>query len=104
MKDYEGTIYLVHFERPYHHARHYVGWTQNEEVRIDTHRNGQGSPLLAAVQAVGIAYTVARRWRVTRKHERFIKDQKRTPLYCPICSERPASPKIEGLMEVEARI
>ena len=76
-----GTVYLIHFERPLAHARHYIGWTQDEEV------------LLAAVQAQGIPFRVARRWRGTRHHERYLKKQRHAPQFCPICSESPRDPR-----------
>ncbi len=28
-----GLIYLLHFERSYHHARHYLGYTEDLEAR-----------------------------------------------------------------------
>ena len=30
---HNGTVYLLHFERSYRHARHYIGFTQNLEQR-----------------------------------------------------------------------
>ena len=41
-----GVIYLLHFERSYHHARHYLGYTDDLEGRLAAHRAGRGSPLL----------------------------------------------------------
>jgi hypothetical protein len=38
-----GTVYLLHFDRPYKHARHYLGWTANLQARLDSHRAGHGA-------------------------------------------------------------
>jgi predicted GIY-YIG superfamily endonuclease len=38
-----AIIYLLHFERSYRHARHYLGWTENLEQRLAQHRAGRGS-------------------------------------------------------------
>ena len=43
-----GVIYLLHFERSYHHARHYLGYTDDLDGRLAAHRAGRGSPLVAA--------------------------------------------------------
>jgi hypothetical protein len=29
-----GTVYLLHFSRPYKHARHYTGWAVNVKRRL----------------------------------------------------------------------
>ena len=37
----EGTVYLLHFERPYKgKMRHYLGWTSDLERRLANHRQG----------------------------------------------------------------
>ncbi len=30
-----GVIYMLHFDRPYRHAKHYVGWTADLLDRLD---------------------------------------------------------------------
>lgn len=80
-----GTVYLLHFSRPYWHARHYVGFSTRLESRIRDHRRGRGSPLIAAALGCGIEIFIARRWhQVTRgferrMHKRHVHD------VCPIC-------------------
>ncbi len=54
--------YLVCFDQPYFHARHYVGYSDNIAQRLQTHRNGQGSPLLAAALAAGIDWHLVQVW------------------------------------------
>ncbi len=38
-----GLIYLLHFERSYHHARHYLGYTEDLEARVTAHRAGRAA-------------------------------------------------------------
>jgi hypothetical protein len=49
-------VYLLHFERPFWHARHYVGVALDGDVdrRFAEHLAGHGSPLVRAVVAAGI--------------------------------------------------
>jgi predicted GIY-YIG superfamily endonuclease len=35
--DAMGTVYLIHFDRPYHHARHYIGYTDDVDARLAGH-------------------------------------------------------------------
>jgi hypothetical protein len=83
-----GTIYLLHFDRPLQHARHYVGWTGLDSLdsRIDEHKKGRGSKLMAAVIRAGISFDIARLWHGTRHEERKIKNTKAVGrTLCPIC-------------------
>ncbi|GAA2327390.1 hypothetical protein [Dactylosporangium salmoneum] len=87
-----GTIYLLHFERPFSHARHYLGWTGGPlPVRLQAHLAGQGARLLAAVHSAGITWFLARTWEGTRARERQIKRQGGLSRSCPMCGVRPAS-------------
>ena len=61
-----GIVYLIHFDRPYRHARHYIGWTSDLDARLATHRSGCGSPLIRAAQEAGIRWQVARCWEADR--------------------------------------
>jgi predicted GIY-YIG superfamily endonuclease len=80
-----GTVYLLHFSRPYWHARHYIGFSTRLESRIREHRRGKGSPLIAAAVQCGIEIFIARRWeQVTRGFERRMHKM-HGPYGCPIC-------------------
>lgn len=80
-----GTVYLIHFERAFHHARHYIGWTTNDS-RIQRHIDGHGSKLLRAVANAGIAFHVVREWHgVDRHFERKLKNMKKSRALCPQC-------------------
>ena len=80
-----GTVYLLHFSRPYWHARHYIGFSTRLESRIRDHRRGRGSPLVAAAVECGIEIFIARRWeKVTRGFERRLHRTVGQRM-CPIC-------------------
>ena len=46
-------MYLLHFDQPYKHARHYLGWAADLQARLDCHRAGRGARLLAVLAARG---------------------------------------------------
>ncbi len=83
-----GTVYMLHFTRPYYHARHYLGFATKLERRLINHLSGRGSPLVRAVVEAGIEVFLARRWdQVTSKLERRGHDDSGYRLAtCPICS------------------
>jgi predicted GIY-YIG superfamily endonuclease len=100
-----GTVYLLHFDRPYHHARHYIGFTRDLGRRIARHRDGRGSPLIEAASNAGIEFTVARVWHnVTGRFERRVHHMM-AKLLCPLCTGRrqvrPARPRISDYQEYE---
>jgi len=81
-----GTIYLLHFEPPLAHARHYLGWTRDLDARLARHRPGRGSPLIAAAVAAGVRLELARTWGdVDRHFEERLKNRHETPRLCPLC-------------------
>jgi len=87
-----GTIYLLHFERAYYHAHHYLGWTERAiEQRLDRHMVGTGARLISVVTEAGIGMEVARLWAGTRALERQLKNRKNSPKLCPICLRKQSS-------------
>jgi predicted GIY-YIG superfamily endonuclease len=79
-------IYLIHFDKPLHHARHYLGFCENDlERRIKEHKKGNGSPLMRAVKKAGINWSVVRVWEGDRLLERKMKRRKKIKRYCPMC-------------------
>jgi predicted GIY-YIG superfamily endonuclease len=82
-------VYLLHFDRPYRHARHYVGWTKNVSARLALHDVGQGARLLQVVRDAGITWTLARTWCGTRSRERQIKRMGGASRRCPLCGVQP---------------
>ena len=83
-------IYLLHFDPPFHHARHYLGFTENLAQRMATHTgqnggSGYGSKLVTAARAAGSKIILARVWPDgTRDQERMKKNRGKTRI-CPVC-------------------
>jgi predicted GIY-YIG superfamily endonuclease len=84
-----GTVYLLHFDRPYKHAKHYTGWTDDLGARLAHHAAGNGARLLAVVHAAGIGWQLARTWPGDRARERQIKRQGGASRHCPMCGVKP---------------
>ena len=84
-----GTVYLLHFDRPYVHAAHYTGWTTDLPARLAEHAAGRGARLLAVVTSAGIGWTLARTWAGTRSAERALKRQGGASRRCPLCGIHP---------------
>lgn len=84
-----GTVYLLHFERPYRHARHYSGWTADLLDRLWQHARGHGARLMTVVWEAGIGFTLVRVCEGTRDTERSIKNAGGAVRFCPMCTPRP---------------
>jgi predicted GIY-YIG superfamily endonuclease len=87
--DDDGTVYLIHFDRPYNHARHYTGWTRDLPARLAQHQAGRGARLMEVITDAGISWHVARTWPGDRTRERAIKDRHQAPKLCPDCTPHP---------------
>ena len=84
-----GTVYLIHFDVAYKHARHYLGWTLDLLARLQAHRDGRGARLMEVITKAGITWQLARTWPGGRDRERAIKNRHEAPRLCPLCSPRP---------------
>ena len=84
------TVYLIHFNRPHRHARHYIGFTTNLDQRITDHLCGMGARLMEVITDEGIEWRVARTWEGDRKLERRLKEWHNARLLCPVCSGKDA--------------
>jgi hypothetical protein len=80
---------MLHFHRPYRHARHYVGWTEDLLDRLDHHAAGRGARLVAVILQAGIGFTLVRVCEGTRRTERAIKNGGGAVRYCPVCTSHP---------------
>lgn len=88
------AVYLLHFDRPFRHARHYMGYANDATLhgRIDQHYaatlgDGHHHRLLQHVRAAGISFTLARVWPgATRADERRMKCCGHARR-CPLCRE-----------------
>ena len=86
-----GVIYMLHFDRPYRHARHYTGWTTDLLDRLDQHAKGAGARLVAVIWHAGIGFTLIRICEGTRRNERAIKNAGGAVRFCPACTRHPWS-------------
>ena len=86
-----GTVYLLHFDRPYAHAGHYTGWTTDLPTRLADHATGHGARLLAVTGQAGIGWRLARTWPGTRHTERALNRQGGASRRCPLCGITPRS-------------
>jgi predicted GIY-YIG superfamily endonuclease len=81
-----STVYLLHFDRPYRHARHYTGMTDDLDTRLAAHRAGRGARLVEVITAAGIGFELARVWPGEgRAKERRLKVSGAASRYCPVC-------------------
>lgn len=88
-----GTVYLLHFDAPLGHAKHYTGWSANLTARLAEHAAGHGARLTEVVTAAGIGWTLARTWpNATRTDERRLKNQGGAARRCPLCGITPRTP------------
>jgi hypothetical protein len=97
------VLYLIHFEEPYHHARHYLGFSKfnNANRRFAEHVKGQGGPLTRAVVAAGIKLILAAVWEGDRPLERRWKRQSHMKRRCPVCMTEWRERTADGVQGVE---
>ena len=86
-----GTVYLLHLDPPYKHARHYTGHAAPGRLhaRLAAHAAGTGARLMEVVKAAGGSFRLARTWPGGRTRERQLKDRHDAPRLCPICTPHP---------------
>lgn len=84
-----GTVYLLHFSRPYKHARHYLGFATNLQSRLHQHASGNGARLIEVISQAGIEWELVRAWcGKTRFFERRLKRRHGAASLCPACNPR----------------
>jgi len=89
-----GTIYLLHFDQPYKHARHYLGWARSLKSRLEQHQRGGGARLLQVAKRAGITWRVARTWENKDRHqERRWKKHGHQARLCTICRSKTSDPE-----------
>jgi predicted GIY-YIG superfamily endonuclease len=84
-----GSVYLLHFDRPFGHAKHYTGWAADVDLRIGEHMDGgvKSANIVRKAALAGIGFAVARIWpNKTRNDERSLKKQGGASRRCPICA------------------
>jgi predicted GIY-YIG superfamily endonuclease len=81
-------VYLLHFDTPYKHAQHYLGYTSSLAKRITKHAERPDARLMQVIKEAGIGFTIARVWPdADRTEERRIKTMGGGKRFCPICNE-----------------
>ena len=81
-------VYLIHFDKKYKHALHYIGYSRNVKKRVESHKLGTGARLLQVLNENGIGYKVVYIWPDgTRQFEIELKKQHNSKRYCPICNK-----------------
>jgi predicted GIY-YIG superfamily endonuclease len=84
----KATVYLIHFDRPYHHARHYLGSSNDVPSRLEDHKSGRGANIMKVVTDAGIGWSVSRMWLDGgRELERKFKKAQHNSRLCPICNK-----------------
>lgn len=82
------SVYLIHFERPYQHARHYLGYADDVTARLYRHQAGTGARLMEVITAAGIPWHVAKVWPDgTAELERALKLWHSGVKLCPTCQQ-----------------
>lgn len=87
-----SAVYLIHCHGELgnpdtHTARHYLGYAENVEERLQKHASGNGSAFMAEVARRNIEWECVRIWENgNRTFERRLKNQKNHKHFCPICS------------------
>lgn len=88
-----GFVYVLHFNEPYAHARHYVGCTRDIRGRLITHAQGRGANLIRVILDAGVGFRLGAMGctnvRTLRKIERQVKDWKGPAAFCSICNSDP---------------
>jgi len=98
--DLPGVVYLLHFDKPHHHAQHYLGFSQQLETRLGKHFSGNGTGLTRVIKEQANNHAVlARTWPhpaglgpvpdsqlVDQCVEMVLKARAESPRLCPICN------------------
>jgi predicted GIY-YIG superfamily endonuclease len=84
------TVYLLHFNKPYYHAQHYIGYSDQLDKRITDHLCGMGARLIEVITIAGIEWRCVRTWPGDRHLERKLKNWHNAALLCPACSGKAA--------------
>lgn len=83
-----GTVYLLHFDAPYQHARHYVGFSTEIDNRLEVQLRGNGAKLVKRVLEAGINIRLAKEFpNVSLRFEIQLKNRGGATKWCPICKE-----------------
>ena len=86
-------LYVIHFDKPYKHAKHYTGIAIDVDKRIKEHKGGYGSKLMAVITKNNIGFKCNiigeyPTYSIAKAEEKRLKTKVKQPKkYCPICIE-----------------
>ncbi|MFL5658630.1 MAG: endonuclease [Ktedonobacteraceae bacterium] len=84
------AVYLIHFDKPYKHAEHYLGYSSNLKQRLHLHKSGTGARLMTVIAENRISWQLARVWPDgDRALEHQLKLCHSGKKFCPICKQLP---------------
>lgn len=102
----KGWVYILHFEEPLAHAKHYAGSTLDLRTRLTKHADGSAARLTEVLAELGRGWVLGGLYEATQETCRAIevkmKCQKNGPRYCQICTQTPA--RIEGAQWVSPEL
>jgi predicted GIY-YIG superfamily endonuclease len=78
-------VYLLCFDAPYKHAKHYLGSTTDLERCLSEHEQGRHGRLTQVLHEHGITFTLARTWAGDKQLERRLKNRGGARRLCPLC-------------------
>lgn len=93
-------VYVIHFDKPYKHAKHYTGIAINVEARMKKHRSGQGARLMKIIKEhnIGFQYSIIKEgltFSEAHAYEKYLKTKIKKPQrYCSICKQEKLRYKI----------
>lgn len=88
-------VYLLHFDNPFSHARHYTGMAKNIRKRVNKHADGKsGVGLMNAIKKANIGFQLARIWECDDIKQAYMLEHKLKRAggkskYCPLCTSTP---------------
>lgn len=93
-------MYLLQFDQPFKHARHFTGWAIKLDARLAEQAAGHGARLLAVVTEHGTT------GQGSRGREHQLKVQSAAARRCPLCGVTPPHqvprlprPDLDGLLD-----
>lgn len=86
-----AACYLLHFDKPYKHAGHYLGVTIDMHRRLKNHRSKRtkkSSKLTLAAARAGIGFRIVCLWSGDYDTEKQLKARQSSYVHCGYCKAR----------------
>ena len=94
MKNKNWIVYIIHFNEPYKHAKHYTGITNDFYLRMKAHLKGKGAklPYIVLKSGIGMKFFIWKNnlnFKEAKKEEKRIKKViKNTARICKYCKQK----------------